>query len=152
MLHNESCYGECKRDFLGSAKEDWSFFKMFVNETIKTNLFGFEFYLISFCMSEILDLFHVNREFLDFNLYLYVANFLNFLNSFDLATLRHVDTMVPDFDLINKLERILSFNDSIVDVNVGFSCYNIRKFFEVAITKNLILMVVTRALSWFFCF
>ena len=48
---------------------------MFVNETIKTNLFGIEFYLISFCMSEILDLFHVNREFLDFNLYLYVANF-----------------------------------------------------------------------------
>ena len=40
-------------------------------------------------MSEILDLFHVNREFLDSNFRYYFLN----NNSFDLAILRHVDTM-----------------------------------------------------------
>ena len=53
----------------------------------------------------------------------------------------------PDFNPINNFKRILNFNDGFVVVNVDFSCYNSHRFFEVAKTQNLILMVVTRALS-----
>ena len=58
------------------------------------NLFGFNFYFISFYVSEILDSFHENRDFLGFNLYLFITDFLS-NNLFNLAILFNIPRPPP---------------------------------------------------------
>ena len=74
-------------------------------------------------MSEILDFFHVNRDFR----FLFTPTYNIFLNNF-LLNLAIPKIMwifkTPDFNSTNNIVRISNFDYSFVDVNVGVSWCN----------------------------
>lgn len=122
--------------------------------------------LISCSVREI-DFFQVNADYLHFNLYLFIINYLNWnstecpgtistASNIVLAILKNMWKLwVFDFNSSkNDFIIIISFTFSFFDINVNVSHYSNCNFDELRKLKpqNPKLMEVTRTLPWFFCF